>query len=255
MSSLLVRGITTSNYEKGDIVEARSEGSPFMQKEVPPNFVKITVLGKFNKDFELYREIWKVEPTFHTNTHDGINDIYNITLSAKTVSPTNVGIISDYEDYDSAIANWGTVQVSSVDNAMVLNCPVSNMIQSRMFSRFPTMIWNQMVFTEIDYNQISGIHQVRLRYTTLENNPTYIENMICSRVTPISHSDKELVFEVQSGDVLGYFEDSVTGCEPVVKKRRYGLAESLIDTALASGGELEITEESFLSNLRDKRTE
>lgn len=255
MSILLVRGITTSNYEKGDIVEARSEGSPFGNKEIPPNFVKITVQGKFNKDFEPYRKIWKVNPTFHTNTHDGINDIYNVTLSAKIVSPSNVGIISNYDDYNSAIANWGTEQVSSIDNAMVLNCPISDMIQSRMFSRFPTALWNQMVFSELDYNQISGIHRVRLSYVTLGNNPTYIENTICMRVTPISHSNRELIFEALNTEVLSYFQDSVIGCEPVVKKRRYGLTDSLVDMALANGGDLTITEQDFLGNLRDKQAE
>lgn len=214
MSILLVAGNLPQRYP-GDIIEVRANGSGFGSQEQPPKFFRVNVPDAVIADFIAYQnKAWKLELDYEVLVHQLPTDGYRIRVWNINESATDQGINyarltqSQIENY---LNNWNGEVVDIVDGKLRFDIGIYNMICSDGF-------WNDVNrnivensdFTEINYNQSTGIHRVEIDYSGSAASATPVEKEVMYRGgVIISHASKVITFDIQRNDVLQYFKNAV----------------------------------------------
>jgi hypothetical protein len=235
-------------HYKGDIIEVRASGSPFGGEE-PNSFVIVEVPNLPMTDFEGYNRAWEREIDFEIVASSPPTDSFRLRLFAILIKGT-LGSISK-ADVEAFINSWGGSVYSYGDNEVIFDIAIYNALKSQAFWDITV---NSIIFTEVSYNQTTGIHRVKADYSALKNNPTYVERFVKGKgLSIISHADKQLIYDANRLVVRDVFQKDIQEkIRRTVRRRRYCIPESVVDTIISNGGMVSTNETTLATYIIDK---
>ena len=252
MQLLIMKQDRPPHY-KGDVVEVRATGAPFGGKE-PEAFVLVEVPDVPMADFEGYNLAWQREIDFEVVASDPAQDGFRLRLFSSTEN-AGAGAITK-EEVDSFITAWGGTIVSYGANEVVFDITIYSALTSPAFWELPNIAEN-VVFSELSYDQATGVHRIQADYSALGNNPTYVERYVRRMgLTIVSHQDKILTYDADRATVREAFqEDLKEKGRKRVARRRYHIGTDVVDTIIGNGGTYTTDKATLLNYIRDKVTE
>ncbi len=251
MAELLIANSSRGKVEKGDIWEIRANNAPVGIKEAV-EFVILKIPNQLMTDLDQYALAWNIELDYTiVNQNLGI-DGHRIRVSnAKTNSTLGSITRAQVENF---LTGWGATVFSASQNEVILDCSINGILESESF-------WDIDItgvdFTELSYDEGTGVHLISLDYNSIGNNPSYVERFVARRVESIiSHANKVIVFEAERDAVLNVFKNDINETvEKNIKSRQYKLTSAAVDYITGQGGVVTDTYVNFLTNLIDKLVE
>jgi hypothetical protein len=243
---LIIMRQDSGNHSRGDVVEVRASGTSFAPTA---NFVMVGVPEATLKDWEQYSGAWERMLAFDIVAHNESLDGYRLRLYSETANAGN-GIIMKAE-VENHIAAWnGTIQ-SFGTNEVVFDIGIFDALRSAAF--FEVNI-SAVVFTEIAYDSVTGIHRISADYSAIGNNPTYVERYLMREgMEVISHADKVIIYEADRQIAKARFERYLQEkARQSIERRRYYLSEGVVTAIETAGGTLETDISTITSYLKDK---
>jgi hypothetical protein len=113
-------------------------------------------------------------------------------------------------------------------------------------------------FSEINYDQASGIHTIEANYRNdpvLSNiAPEKIEAEIISKgATIVNHPTNKVQFAINRTTVFDIFKQDVKEkVDGVFSVRKFAIPEQYVQMAINAGGSLSITRQQFATNVRSR---
>ncbi|MCA1800759.1 MAG: hypothetical protein LC687_07410 [Actinobacteria bacterium] len=240
-------------HYKGDIVEIRASGTPFTGKE-PDAFVLVEVPDVPMKEFEGYNLSWQRTLAFDVVASDAAQDGFRLRLYSETEN-SGAGAITK-EEIDSFIQAWSGTIVSYGANEVVFDITILGALTSPAFWGLDN-IASQVIFSELSYDQATGIHRIQADYSAIGNNPTYVERYVQRMgLEIISHQNKVLVYDADRDVVSKAFKDDLKDKgDKQVTRRRYHISTGVVDTIIGAGGTYTTDKATLLSYVKDKVVE
>jgi len=239
-----------SAYRKGDIVEVRANSGIFGQKEGLPDFVRVKVPSLLISDVRHYMDVWRTELKFTVVASDPSQDGFRLKISNDKTDPAGTGNVTK-EQVEKFITKWGGAVVSFGPNEVIFDIRVFDAFKSKGY-------WDVsiggVVFNEVSYDQITGIHMVDIDYNAIGNNPTYVENFLDSKVdTVISHANKIIRVTVSRSTVKAEFEEAISsGGKRMIGRRRWYITPEQVDIIIGLGGMVTISTAQLNSSVKDR---
>lgn len=235
---------------KGDIVEIRASGTPFGGRE-PEAFVLVEVPDLPMADFENHNRSWDLELGFEVVAQDQAQDGYRLRLYSANAN-NGLGEISR-ENVEAFINSWGGTVHSVATNEVIFDIRIYDALTSSAFWEIQTIADN-VVFSEISYDQATGIHRIQADYTALQNNPTYVERYVSGmNLTIVSHADRILVYDAARSVVRAAFQnDMKEKSRRRVARRRYCVGSGVVDYVVNQGGVAQTDRATLESYIQDK---
>lgn len=250
MQLLIMKDDRPPHY-KGDIVEVRASGTPFGGRE-PEAFVLVEVPDVPMTAYEHYNNAWERIIDFSIVAQDAAQDGYRIRLFS-TLTAGELGVITK-DHVEAFIASWGGSVYSWASNEVVFDIRIYDALVSTAFWEIDI---SNVVFSELSYDQGTGIHRIQANYNALGNNPTYIERYVRGKnLNIISHADKVLVYDADRNIVRDHFQNDIKEkSKSTIVRRRYYVNPGVVDFIIPQGGRITTDEATMLSYLRDKVTD
>ena len=234
---------------KGDIVEVRATSTPFGGIE-PESFVMVEVPTVTMAAYEKYSDPWRSILDYTVISQNTVLDTLRIKVFSTTQSVSNLGGIT-LEQTESFLNRWNATVFLSALNEVVFDFSVYGGATSEAFWETPLL---GIVFSEISYDPVTGIHRIQANYSALANNPTYVERYIVGKQgTIISHANKIIVFDISRAIILSTFKSDIKEkVETIINRRRYYFMPAVVDYIIAQGGTLTTTAAQVLTYIKDK---
>lgn len=245
---LLIMKADTPPHSKGDIVEIRATGTPFAGKEVD-YFVVAEVPDVPMTDFVDYSNPWKLEIGFAVVAQDTAIDGYRLRLFSELISGV-LGVVSQ-ADVEQFIQSWGGAVHSVAANEVIFDITIYAALTSPTFWDIDI---SQVVFTELAYDETTGIHRIQADYSALANNPTYVERYVAVKgLSIVSHADKKLVYDADRAVVRTAFQEDIKRkSSKTIARRRYYVGSGVVDYIVANGGMVTTDRATLESYVQDK---
>ena len=252
MPQLLIMKQDRGSHKKGDIVEVRACNTPFGGLEVDA-FVLVEIPTMPIVGWDQFNGNWKRSLDYKVVGQDLLQDGFRLQVFADKVSVSRLGKITK-EDVEKFLALWKARIVSFGDNSVTFDFRIYNAITAYPFWELEPARIDAISFSEISYDQISGVHRIQADCSVLLNNPTYIERYVAGKgATIISHENKVLVFEIMRATVLAAFKrDIQQKTEKIIARRRYYIDASAVDSIVSQGGKMLVTKTQAISYIKDK---
>lgn len=236
------------NHTKGDVVEIRASGSPFSGKE-PEKFCLIEVPEVPMTQFLEYSKSWERLIEFAVVGQNLSLDGYRLRLYSTLINGTQ-GIITKAE-VESFIQSWNGSVFSFGTNEVVFDVTIYNALTSPAFWEFDN---SDIVFSEISYDQATGVHRIQADYSALSKNPTYVEQYVRGKnLTIVYHDQKVLRYDATRTVVRGAFQDDLKEkSRKTVTRRRYYFTSAVVDYIVGQGGMITTDLATLQGYIKDK---
>jgi hypothetical protein len=236
---------------KGDVVEVRATGSDYGGR-LPESFVVVEVPDLPMKDWHQYTVAWDRKVEFEVVSHDPVTDQYRIRLYSTTAN-AGYGEITK-EGVEQYIQNWNGTVVSWGINEVVWDVQIFNALISHAF--WETDI-SQIVFSEVSYDEATGLHRIAADYSATGKGPTAVERYVDGMgLTIVSHAEKVLTYDADSGVCAQILKRQINKrIEQRVARRRFHIADSTVDWIIGQGGFVTTDRPTLEGYLKDKVTE
>ena len=228
-------GLPPTPTFKGDFLETRADGTRANHGwEGLPLFIYIEMPGELIGKAVQYEEPWHLNVRFNIIYSDKVTDTYRISISAKALATSKKGALVR-NNVEQLISDWNGIIQTVGSNQVDFDLNVFNAIKADSFWGVDA---SKIVFSELNYDEATGIHTIEADYSALNNNPTYIERHLLSKVDSIiSHAAKKIVFTVARSTVKQEVETYVSKfSEKTLKKRKWYLPSGVVDNIVAQGG-------------------
>jgi hypothetical protein len=257
----------TANPLRGYPVVIKPDGHPWGRCERLPEYVVIKVpglpVGSVNIDHE---RTWRMAIDYAQVSADYVADSFVFTVSATRFNArTGEGKISlpvlVANKAERLLENWGATGISFADNAVTFSIRIADAYRTRAFWEGRDL--TGLVFTDLSYDQGTGIHRVRIDYSVrvwadTEERDDFVE-ALAERAAVISHNTttKRLTVDIARSRVRAEFQDEVRMRVEsiVVRRRRYRAPESAVAVAEAAGGTLAVTQAEYQAAIIDQVSE
>jgi len=245
---LLIMKADTPPHSKGDIVEIRATGTPFAGKEVV-YFVVAEVPDVPMTDFIGYSKPWNLELGFEVVAQNTAIDGYRLRLFSELISGV-LGIVSPAA-VEQFIMSWGGTIHSTAANEVVFDISIYAALTSAAFWEIDV---GQIAFSELSYNETTGIHRIQADYSALANNPTYVERYVAGMgLSIVSHADKILIYDADRAVVRDSFQrDIKQKASKTIARRRYCVGSGVVDYIVGQGGVVTTDRATLESYIQDK---
>jgi hypothetical protein len=268
MAFILFAKTTNANgsYLRGDVVEIRASGDGFTVTE-QSKFVRVnceaatmtTLINSIGNGFTFQdygmRRFFDVN--FAIISSDPITDTYVIRATNPHANSTDDGFNGTrLERFTKFLTSWKANGITFGTNQCNFNIRIYDALTSHGFwSEVGLDLYNQVVFSEVSYNQTTTMHRIRADYSALQSSPTAIERMIIQHGgNIISHSARIIIYEMNRADARDKFIDTVkNGTREVMSgKKRFYITNTVMNNIEAQGGSIEATLAQIETYLKDK---
>ena len=233
--------------EKGDIIGVRATGTPLPGPTSP--HVIAEVLDLPMDDFEQYKAKWERVVDFEVVASDPAQDGFRLRLYSTTANAGQAEITKD--EAEGFIQSWGGTVHSWGTNEVIFDITIYDALVSQAFWDIDI---SSAVFSELSYDQGTGVHRIQADYSAMGNNPTAVERYVRRMgLTIVSHSDRVLTYDADRTVVRAAFEKDMTDkARKNIKRCRYYFGEGVVDTIVTNGGYMTTDENTMLSYIKDK---
>lgn len=219
-------------------------------KQVPPKYVQVVVTDRNVNDMQsAYCDVWKKEIDWEFVGHDLSIDGHRLRvfMKAEHVSASGLNSITRNQ-VENFLNRWNASVFSIAQNEVVFDAVIADAIASEGFWG---MNVDQAVFTELLYNQQTGIHTTRINYGAIpgakQNNvAAKIVNNGCT-VTVNQPAQNRMTFTCSRDNVFNQFKlDVKSRVDGVFSRKRWYITQEGIDAALQNNGTLQGTQQDLL---------
>lgn len=239
---------------KGDLIEIRASGTPKSGLNTP--FVNVEI-PDLMADWLPKGMAWKIEVDYEVVNNNPEIDGWRLRMFSATqnASATQGGITRN--QVEAFIANWNGTVHSFGQNDVVFDITIFDAIQSNNFwDAKPDNTWlPQVVFSEVSYDQGTGVHRVEADWSALDKNPTAVERRLMNLgVDLVSHADQIVTFDAARSLVRQAFEDDIREkSRRMVQRFRWRISDVAVDHIVnVHGGEMVTDAATLNSYLIDK---
>lgn len=236
---------------KGTVIEVLNEddGKPSTVADAP--FCRVIVSDALISDLKDYVAQWEqVLDWSVSNSNLGL-DSHRLTISATNPGASGEGNLL-IDSVAQTVVQWGGVIDTqlSTDNSIVCNMTVFNAIKSRGFFGYEAVA--AVTFTEIGYVQATGVHTVTADYSTIGAGSSAVEKALTvAGATIISNVNKVATFSVSRSTIVAAFKEAIKAKKKRIRQQRYHVPAVLVDSAIASGGDVVITMAQLQTDIID----
>ncbi len=240
-------------YRKGDVVEVRANNAFYGAAEGLPDFIIVKAPALLMGVARDYMKVWESEIQFEVVNSNLAVDGHRIRLFTANNSVSGLGNVTRTQ-VEEFITKWGGTVASVAANEVVFDITIMDAIQS---AGYWDIDLTGVVFTEVSYDQPSGVHVIDADYNAIGNNPSYIETFLENKVrTVISHDAKVVRFDVDRATVRSVFEaDIAEASKKRIERRRWYMAPASVDTVITAGGTSTATPAQLNTYLKDRTLE
>lgn len=219
-------------------------------------FVIINVTDRTVEELRQYNIPWRRIIDWNIVNSNLTIDGYRLELMTTNDNLSGEGGITR-EMCENFLNNWNGSIVSTTYNSVIFDITVFNAICSQNF-------WgatiNNILFTELDYNQTEFVHQIEANYFNTLYLPIKIQKKVKEKnATILSHNieNKTIVFEITRNDVLKDFKGSIKlALERTIYKRRFRINETFVDDIIENhNGRISVTFNQLQPYIIDKMNE
>jgi len=224
---------------KGSIVEPRHSDDGYGAKEVLPKFVRIYCSDGELSDVEGFHGRWERLLDWFVVGDNASLDGYRLKIES-TNQGAGDGAVK-FADIQQMLLDWGAVVQSQAANAITVDMTVFRAIQSKGFWGRDSV--GAINFVEQSYDQETGEHIVSADYSPIGGRPKNHDELVRQHGgTIISHVGRVIVFSINRTDIIQRFkQDLKKAGNQMVRPRRFRVADSIVDVAIAAGGEHIVT--------------
>jgi len=253
---LLITKADKPPHYKGDIVEIRASGASFSGDRELAGFVLVEVPGVPMADYRQYNCKWERLIEFEVVAQDASQDGYRLRMFAATVNGA-LGAITR-ADAETFIESWGGTVHSFGPNEVVFDVRIYDALTSPAFWGLDADFdISGIEFSEISYDEGTGIHRIEADYSALGNNPSYVEMHVAKNgLVAVSHDNQVLVYDADRSVAREVFEaDLADKTKRKVARRRYHVSAAVVDYIVGQGGRVSTDLSTLAGYIRDKATE
>jgi len=241
------------SYKKGYPVVVKPDGWEWGNLETLPKFVIVKCPEVGVAAAETYMQQWNRSIDYEVVVHQVPTDGYRIRVYSSNMSVSNEGGLTkaNIENYLTA---WGCVVQSFTATDVTFDVSIELLVQSDKFYEK-----DNLTTTETAYDEGTGVHRFSTDYSYYDINewpPARVEARVEENGgTVISHDTENgiIVYDIGRADVLNRFKQEVKErISWTVYRRRYYFLEADVDTAIAAGGIITLTQAQLMNKLNDK---
>jgi hypothetical protein len=269
MAELLVRAVNRTHPDperdrrgvpkKGDIVAVKPDGYAWEAGEGLPLFVRVLCPNLDHTLVENRIQPWSYDVDFTVVNSNVILDGVRVRATNTNAGTSAVAILTQNQ-LQPWLNQWNAVFVSAANGGVTFDFTVFGAATSEGFWR--TNI-GAFVFTELAYDQPSGVHDIEVDYSgdqSYFNDPerfatTVAQLAVDAGATVVSNTHGVAVIQVDRVTVRTRFRDYVTPRLGVYRRHRYHFTEAQVDTVIAAGGSVTLTVNQLNNAVRDRLTD
>jgi len=240
-------------WDTGYLVDVRGH-SRIGGKQVPPAFIQIEITD--NDDWhglqDIYCRKWRREIDWEFVGHDYTIDGHRLRVFVKPEYVSVSGLNSlTREQVESYLNRWRASVQSVAANEVIFDATIYEAIASPGFWNRDDDILLTVQFTEMSYDQSTGIHVVEANYRNdpvLSNlDPEIIEAEIISRGGIITnHPTNKVQFAISRTTVFDIFKQDIKEkMDKTYSVREFKILPQHIQMALDNSGTLSVTHQQF----------
>jgi len=246
--------------KRGDLVAKLPDGHEWGSGERLPNFVILKLPGVKDAVIDFHIRPWYRRINYFIVGSDPVIDGFRIRIET-TEYNSNSGEGKITRDMVELYLNkWGASVVSIGDNQVTFDVRILDAIKSQGFwSGVPL---NLLGISEINYEQSTGVHTVRVDYSGLlpylndENRERAIKFVVGRFSNIFTESLGVFVGDTDRAVVRQEFQDFIKRrAEGIVVYRKFYLSSAVMDVIEANGGIYTATKAQYLNYIRNKMTE
>jgi len=275
MCEILIKAVSQTNpdplkdaadYKAGDLVLVKPDGASWGDKELLPDFVRLTVTATTPEEVLSYCSPWK--RSFDTSILQSTlaTDTFRIAITAVGFNPTSgVGKLTRNQ-IETYLNKWSASVVSVADNSVTFDVAILGALGSEGF--WTNFIAQKIVVTQQSYTQATGNHRISIEYSalltglqalgfSLAETRTLAQNEIERRGGSIVSNDAPnamAVVDFTRANVKAKFDaDILSRIGPTLARRIFRLSPASLATIIANGGLATMTKAQALAALEDRR--
>lgn len=241
-------------YGKGFPVVACKSPWSWGGEERPPKFIRVNVLDANEVvDVNNVMQEWRRKTTYEILHFDVTQDFFRVRVFADPlVSTSNPVAQVTVTEMQQFLLDWGAQKIEDAEPGVLFEMTAMDGIMSRGLFTFGVED-SKITYTELDYNQLAGIHTVQLDYS----NSSLDEQTIRSTLQRAQLEIKTIgagicTFEAQREKMITQLERQVADkFNKMVARVRYRFIDSVVDTALLSDGTIDLMLSDIDDNLVD----
>lgn len=228
-----------------------------MGKQVPPNWVQLTLTDTDVKTAQAYCAAWLREVDYDVVAHDPVLDGYRMRVFVKPelVSASGLNALTR-ERVENYLNNWGASVVNVAQNQVTFDARIRDAIWSNGFWGVNVSVVD---FTEQDYDSGTGVHTT---YVNAENLLTVSRDRIAgiiinrcgiSSIISAHPNKKQFTFECGRDTVAQAFKRDVKErVDGLYTDRKWYIIKQFIDLAYANGGNIDLTQQEAIQYLHNR---
>jgi len=183
---------------------------------------------------------WTRKLDFSTVNNDPVIDGWRIDVSATNPGANNYAGITQ-EMVETYLSRWNASVVAFTENNVRFDVAIFEDGDSNPGAIQSQGFWGVdpigVIFTEIDYDQGTGIHTVEADYSGTGFTSDQVESRIEARnANIISNTSGVVTFDVSRVNVFKWFQEEVkTALETVIYRRQFRVDTSTVDYIVSNG--------------------
>jgi hypothetical protein len=245
--------------KKGDIVVVKPDGHEWGAGEGLPTFVRVLCPGLDHTVVEDRIQPWTYNIDFEIVASNLAIDGFRIRATNANAGTSGFAGINQTQ-IQQFLNQWNVAFVSAANGGVTFDIGIYAAATSEGF-------WNtnigSVVFTELDYNQANGTHDIEVNYSADQryiDNPTQFAQTFAAQCTAVgatvlSNANGVAVIQIERVDVRERFRQDITQRLGVYRRHRYHFTEAQVDTVIAAGGSITVTVPQLTNAVQDRLTE
>lgn len=271
MAEILVRAVNNvvspdadldrrDGAKKGDVISVQPDGHQWGGLEGPPRFVLVKCPGLDHQNVRDRIHSWDYDLAFNVIASDPAQDGFRIRATNQTESPSG-GARLTRAKVEAFLNAWGATVVNAGQGFVTFDVRILDSATSQQFWEDYLPI-DGIVFTEDGYDQATGLHTITMDYSA---HPFYLSSpqraqqiargAVQQRATFLVQGAGIITFSVHRSNVREAFRADVSRTLGTWRKHRYHFSEADVDTALAQGGVVTLTNAQLLNKVLDRTAE
>lgn len=244
------------SYKRGYIVQIFEDGTSCVNTPSPP-FVILKVPDITIDEVKNYTHQWQRKINYEIINQNLVIDGWRVRVFTTNPSVTDQGVGAGkitrvmVENY---LNKWNATVFTFADNSVTFDATIYNAIISEGFWHADI---SQIVFSEISYDQVTGLHTVQVDYSPTPYRREQVINKINRKNGTItSEVGKIIQFTITRQIVFDAFKQDIKQkTESILYRRRYYLPSDFITTIENNGRNHTITKTELLTLIHNRLTE
>ena len=231
---------------KGAVISCRMQADGHGAAEVPPLFVRVNV-DTLLENVEDYTGAWVRAVDWSVVDSNLTTDTFRLDIGATNPGGGQGNL--PLSDIESVLSDWSFAVQSVAGNSIVADINVYDALVSRGFLGD---LVDAMTFTELSYT--GGVHRIQVDYSAITRQISKaVDQTIRDKGgTIVSHTGKVCVYEMSRADATNKLKAALQAAgNREITKRRYIVAEAIIDQALSGGGDVSLSLATLQANITD----